>query len=672
MRYPRMLAPLDLGFTTLKNRVLMGSMHVGLEELPDGVDRLAAFYAARARGGVGLIVTGGISPDERGRPWATGAALTTPAEADAHRPVTRAVHDEGGKIALQILHFGRYAHHARLVAPSALRSPINGHVPHALTESEVEATIESFVRCAALAQFAGYDGVEVMGSEGYLINEFIVAATNHREDRWGGSYANRIRLPLEIVRRIRERTGPHFIVIYRLSMLDLVNGGSTWEEVVELARAVEVAGATIINTGIGWHEARVPTIATKVPRAAFAWVTKRLKGLVTVPLIATNRINTPEVAERLLAEGYCDMVSLARPLLADPEFVNKAAEERADEINHCIACNQACLDHTFAGKVTSCLVNPRACHETQIVIRQAPRPKRLAVVGAGPAGLSFAVTAAERGHTVTLFEAAGEIGGQFNLAKRIPGKEEFHETLRYFRRQLELKGVAVRLNHRASAAALVDEAFDEYVVATGVTPRVPDIPGVTSSNTFDYVDILKDGKDPGESVAIIGAGGIGFDVAEFLTHRGASGSVNPDKFNAEWGIDTKYAGRGGLCEPVVEEPSRKVHLLQRKESKLGAGLGKTTGWIHRAGLKSRQVEMVSGLHYAHIDPRGLFAMHHGKPRHFKVDAVVLCTGQEPLRELADELTTRGCIVHVIGGADVAAELDAKRAIDQGVRLAAQI
>ena len=672
MNYPHLLAPLDLGFTTLKNRVLMGSMHVGLEEAPNGFARMAAFYAERARGGVGLIVTGGIAPNVVGRPSAHGAVLTTEAEAMAHRAVTRAVHDNGGRIAMQILHFGRYAHHPQLVAPSALRAPINSHTPHALTAEEVEATIEDFVRCAALAQFADYDGVEVMGSEGYLINEFVALRTNQREDEWGGAYANRIRFPVEIVRRIRARVGANFILIFRLSMLDLVQGGSTLDEVIALARAVQAAGATIINTGIGWHEARVPTIATKVPRAAFAWVTQRVMGAVSIPLVATNRINTPEVAERLLAEGFCDMVSMARPLLADADFVRKAAAGRADEINTCIGCNQACLDHTFAGRITSCLVNPRACHETEIVIAKAAAPRRIAVVGAGPAGLAFAVTAAERGHQVTLFESADEIGGQFNIAKRIPGKEEFHETLRYFGRQLELRQVELRLGHRVDAAELLAGGFDEFVIATGVTPRTPEIAGADGAQALSYLDVLQGGSETGRAVAIVGAGGIGFDVAEFLTHEGESASQAPGKFYAEWGIDTGYRGAGGLCEPVVEPPARKVHLLQRKETRVGAQLGKTTGWIHRAGLVARRVDMVPGVSYQRIDAQGLHAAVGDTPRLFEVDSVVLCAGQEPLRELADALLAAGRPAHAIGGADVATELDAKRAIDQGVRLAARL
>jgi len=672
MHYEQLLQPLDLGFTTLRNRVLMGSMHVNLEEAPRGFERMAAFYAERARGGVALMVTGGIAPNDRGRPAEGGAVLTTVAQAQQHRVVTRAVHDAGGMIAMQILHFGRYAHHADLVAPSAIRSPINRHVPYALSSAEVRQTIEDFVRCAALAQHAGYDGVEIMGSEGYLINEFLVAHTNHRQDEWGGSYTNRMRFPVEIVRRTRERVGPDFIIIYRLSMIDLIDGGSTSEEVVELAKAIEAAGATILNTGIGWHESRVPTIATKVPRGAYAWVTKRLMEHARIPLIASNRINTPELANSLIKDGYCDMVSMARPFLADPEFVNKAAAGRADEINTCIGCNQACLDHTFSGRITSCLVNPRACHETEIVLRPAEAPKRIAVVGAGPAGLSFSVTAAERGHQVSLFEADAEIGGQFNVAKRIPGKEEFHETLRYFRRQVELKGVQLRLNHRATPSELLDGNFDEYVIATGVRPRVPDIPGVEGAKSLGYLEVLRGQREAGRSVAIVGAGGIGFDVAEFLTHEGASASVEPEKFYAEWGVDTTYAHRGGVCQPSVERPSRKVVLLQRKEAKVGESLGKSTGWIHRAGLKARRVEMVAGASYQRIDDRGLHVAIGGEPRVLDVDSVVLCAGQESLRELADRLAEQGRSVHVIGGAQAAAELDAKRAIDQGVRLGSTI
>jgi 2,4-dienoyl-CoA reductase (NADPH2) len=670
--YPNLLSPLDLGFTTLKNRVLMGSMHVGLEEMPNGFERMAAFYAERARGEVGLMVTGGISPNEAGRPWAAGAKLTTEDEAKKHRIVTQAVHEAGGKIAMQILHFGRYAYHDKLVAPSALQAPINHNAPREMSAEEVEQTIQDFINCAALAQFAGYDGVEIMGSEGYLINEFIAARTNHRDDEWGGSYENRIRFPLEIVRRVRERVGRNFIIIYRLSMLDLVEGGSTHEEVVQLAQAIEKAGASIINTGIGWHEARIPTIATKVPRAGYAWVTKQLMGKVGIPLVATNRINTPEVAEGLLVEGACDMVSMARPFLADAFFMQKAREGRADEINTCIGCNQACLDHTFGGKLTSCLVNPRACHETELVIEPAPAKKRIGVVGAGPAGLSFAVTAAERGHDVVLFDSASEIGGQFNVAKKVPGKEEFYETLRYFRRQIELKGVALRLNTRADVATLAQGGFDEIVLATGVTPRKPDIDGIDHPKALGYLDVLRDGKPVGKHVAVIGAGGIGFDVSEYLTHAGESASLVPEKFYAEWGIDPGYAQRGGLRQPEVETPPRKVHLLQRKSSKVGDGLGKTTGWIHRTGLKARRVGMSSGVNYERIDDAGLHLTVDGQPQLLPVDNVIICAGQDPLRELQQGLLDAGCKVHLIGGADVAAELDAKRAINQGTRLAAAI
>lgn len=668
--YPHLSKPLDLGFTTLPNRLIMGSMHVGLEEVENGFQRMAAFYAERAKGGVALIVTGGIAPNERGRPMHGGAMLTTEAEADHHKIVTAAVHEEGGRIAMQILHFGRYSYQPSLVAPSALKAPINPFVPHALTTEEVEETINDYVRCASLAQYAGYDGVEVMGSEGYLINEFIAARTNQRDDQFGGSYENRIRFPLEIVRRIREKVGTNFIIMYRLSMLDLVEGGSTLDEVIQLAKAIEAAGATIISTGIGWHEARIPTIATKVPRAAFAWVTQKLKGHVNIPLVATNRINMPEVAEKLLADGFCDLISMARPLLADPMFMRKAEQGRADEINTCIGCNQACLDHTFGGKITSCLVNPRACHETELVYQPLTKVKRIAVVGAGPAGLSFATVAATRGHEVTLFDAAHEIGGQFNVAKQIPGKEEFYETLRYFAKQLQLTGVHLKLNTLVAPNDLA--GFDEVVLATGISPRVPPIEGITHPKVLGYLDVLRAKKPVGKLVAIIGAGGIGFDVAEYLSHEGVSNSLAPEKFFAEWGVDTQYKAAGGLREAEIEPSPRQIFLLQRKKSKVGDGLGKTTGWIHRTGLKNRQVQMISGVSYDKIDDAGLHITVEGQQKTIPVDNVILCAGQDPKRDLLEGLQAAGKSVHLIGGADLATELDAKRAIDQGARLAATI
>ncbi|WP_426198701.1 FAD-dependent oxidoreductase [Pseudomonas sp. DC3200b2] len=673
--YPHLLAPLDLGFTTLRNRALMGSMHTGLEEVAGGFERMAAYFAERARGGVGLMVTGGIAPNEEGGVYKGAAKLTTAEEAERHRVVTQAVHAEGGKICLQILHAGRYAYSPALVAPSAIQAPINPFKPHELDEAGIQKQIADFVNCARLARQAGYDGVEIMGSEGYFINQFLVAWTNHRTDRWGGSYENRMRLAVEIVSQVRAAVGAEFIIIFRLSMLDLIEGGSDWNEIVRLAQAVEAAGATLINTGIGWHEARIPTIATKVPRAAFAKVTAKLRGAVKVPLITTNRINTPEVAERILAEGDADMVSMARPFLADPAFMAKASEGRADEINTCIACNQACLDHTFAGKLTSCLVNPRACHETELLYLPTMAPKRIAVVGAGPAGLAAATVAAERGHQVTLFDAATEVGGQFNVARRIPGKEEFNETLRYFRRKLELTGVSLRLGGRVGVAELVDGGFDEVILATGITPRVPPIPGIDHPSVLTYLDVLLGRKPVGARVAVIGAGGIGFDVSEFLVHQGTVSSLDPGAFWREWGIDPTLDARGGVAgvQAEVSPPARQVWLLQRKASKVGDGLGKTTGWIHRAGLKSKRVQMLNSVEYLKVDEQGLhIRVGDSEPRVLAVDNIVVCAGQDPLRELEQGLRDAAIRVHLIGGADVAAELDAKRAINQGSRLAAAL
>ncbi|EXI81784.1 MAG: 2,4-dienoyl-CoA reductase [NADPH] [Candidatus Accumulibacter appositus] len=669
--YPQLLAPLDLGFTTLKNRVLMGSMHTGLEEEKNGFERMAAFYAERARGGAGLIVTGGFSPNLAGRVYHFGSQLSFPWQVRKHRLITEAVHAADGKIALQILHTGRYAYHPLNVAPSKLRAPINRFTPRALSEWGIRKTIRDYVRCAQLAQKAGYDGVEIMGSEGYLINQFIAQQTNKRDDQWGGSFENRIRFAVETVRATREKVGANFIIIFRLSMLDLVEGGSSWQEVVQLAKAIETAGATLINTGIGWHEARIPTIATMVPRAAFAWVTKRLKGAVNIPLITTNRINTPEVAEEVLASGSADMVSMARPFLADADFVNKAAANRSDEINTCIACNQACLDHIFNGRLSSCLVNPRACHETELIIEKTTAPRKVAVVGAGPAGMACATTAAERGHAVTLFEAADQIGGQFNIAKRIPGKEDFAETLRYFGRRIETSGVTLRLKQRVDADLLKAGGFDHVVLATGITPRQPTIAGIDSDKVASYVDLVEGRRAAGKRVAIIGAGGIGFDIGEFLTHAHDDRS-EAERFNDEWGIDPSYAHRGGLKPPVDEPAPRQVYLLQRKSSKVGDGLAKTTGWIRRTLLKKRGVQMIGGVNYERIDDAGLHITVDGEARTLPVDTVVVCAGQESRRELLAPLQAAGIAVTLIGGADVAAELDAKRAIDQGTRVAAAL
>ena len=668
--YPRLLQPLDLGFTRLRNRVLMGSMHTGLEDHARDFPKLAAYYAERAAGGVGLIVTGGFAPNIVGwlKPFA--GRMSQPWHVGRHRMVTSAVHAHDGKICMQLLHAGRYAYHPLSVAPSRLKAPINPFTPRALGARAVERQIRDFATAASRARDAGYDGVEIMGSEGYLLNEFTAPRTNRRNDAWGGDATRRMRFAVEIVRRVREACGPDFILVYRLSMLDLVEGGNGWDDIVAQARAVEAAGATIINTGIGWHEARVPTIATSVPRAAFAGVTAKLKPHVGLPLVATNRINTPEVAEAVLAAGAADMVSMARPLLADPQWVEKARSGRAAAINTCIACNQACLDHVFENKRASCLVNPRACAETELVYTPAAAPKSIAVVGAGPAGLACATVAAERGHRVALFDAAGEIGGQFNLAKRIPGKEEFHETLRYFRQRIEDTGVELRLHAPVDAAML--DGFDEVVVATGVTPRAIDIPGHDHPKVVGYLDVLQGRVVPGAKVAIIGAGGIGFDVAEFLTEPGPSASLDPARWMAEWGVDPHFEVAGGLVAPRPEPSARQLWLLQRSPGRPGARLGKTTGWIHRATLKAKGVKMLGGVEYLGVDDEGLHVRIDGGEQLLAVDHVVVCAGQEPRRDLHAALLARGRSVHLIGGADVAAELDAKRAIAQGSRLAAAL
>ncbi len=672
--YPNIFTPLDLGHVSLPNRIMMGSMHTGLEERGD-FNRIAEYFAERARGGVGLMVTGGMAPNEEGGVLPGAAGLFSPEDIANHRIVTDRVHEAGGRIAMQILHAGRYAYSPKCVAPSPVKSPISPFPPKELDPDGIEKQIADIATSAARAREAGYDGVEIMGSEGYFLNQFLVTHTNKREDEWGGAYENRMRLPVEVVARVREAVGPDFIIIYRLSMIDLVPNGSTWEEVVQLAKAVEAAGASIINTGIGWHEARVPTIATSVPRRAFADVTQRMMGEVSIPLITSNRINTPEVAEAVLAEGCADMVSMARPFLADAEFVGKAKAGRSAEIAPCIACNQACLDHTFEMKVSSCLVNPRACHETELRYEPAAEARKIAVVGAGPAGLSAALVAAERGHAVTLFDSAEMLGGQLNMAKRVPGKEEFFGLVDYFARMVEEQGVDLRLGTRVSAEDL--EGFDEVIVATGVLPRDPRIPGQDGPNVVNYIDVLRGGAEVGQRVAIIGAGGIGFDVAEFLAHQGESPTEDLDLWRKEWGVTTPWTERAGLVPegPMPEAPAREITLLQRKAQKLGKGLGKTTGWIHRASLKMKNVKMVGGVNYEEIGPQGLkISTGEGRedPRWLEVDTVVLCAGQVPERSLADALEAGGRSPHVIGGADVAAELDAKRAIDQGARLAARL
>ena len=665
--FKALFQPLDLGFTQLKNRILMGSMHTGLEEEKEGLKRLAEFYRARALGGVGLIVTGGFAPNRSGRLAPFAAKLTSSKEQHKHEVVTHTVHEAGGKIALQILHAGRYGFHPFIMAPSGIKSPISPFRPWVMSQSRIKKTIKHFARCARLAQLAGYDGVEIMGSEGYLINQFIVSHTNHRQDEWGGSYANRIRFPVEVVRQVREAVGEKFIIIYRLSMLDLIAQGSSWEEVVILAKAIEQAGATIINTGIGWHEARIPTIATMVPAAAFTPITKHLKPEVNIPVITSNRINTPELANELLESGVADMVSMARPLLADPQFAEKAKLGESQAINVCIACNQACLDRVFVNKTASCLVNPQACNETELVYQTVHQPKSVAVVGAGPAGLAFATTAAERGHKVTLFEKSETIGGQFNLSKRIPGKEEFQHTLNYFNYQLQKYKVEIHLNTEATVDLLQD--FDEVVVASGIKPRIPDIKGIEHQKVVNSIDVITGKKEVGARVAIIGAGGIGFDVAEFLTHEH---QANKEQFYDEWGIDVTGQHRGGIKNPDIAPSSREVYLLQRKKEKMGKRLGKTTGWIHRLSLKHKQVKMFAGVTYDFIDDEGLHLFIGDKPQLLAVDTIVICAGQMELNELYEPLKQAGKSVHLVGGAYKALELDARHAIDQACRLAALI
>ncbi len=672
-QFPQLLAPLDLGFTTLKNRVIMGSIHTGLEDRAKDVPRLAEYFAERARGGVALIVTGGYAPNRTGWLLPFGAKLTNRVEARRHRAITKAVHDEGGKIALQILHAGRYSYQPFSVSASSIKAPINPFRPRKLTGRGVRWQIRNFVRCARLAQQANYDGVEIMGGEGYFINQFLCERTNKRTDEWGGTPENRRRMAVEIVRRTRKAVGPNFIIIFRLSMADLVEGGQTWDEIVALAQEVEAAGATIINTDIGWHESRVPTIVTSVPRAAFADITGKLEKHVSIPVAASNRINMPEVAEEILTRGDAQLISMARPMLADPDWVRKAEAGTPDEINTCIACNQACLDHAFVRKHVSCLLNPRAGRETELTLSPTRAAKRVAVVGAGPAGLSAALGLAQRGHSVTLFEADSEIGGQFGIARKIPGKEEFAETIRYYNRQLPLAGVDVRLDSRVTATELVGE-YDEVIVATGVTPRVPSIPGIDHPKVLTYPEVVRGGKPVGQSVAVIGAGGIGVDVSEFLTHE-HSPTLDLKEWKQEWGVTEPEAAAGALTTPIPEPSPREVYLLQRKSGRIGAGLAKTTGWVHRAALKNKGVQELSGVNYERIDDDGLhitFGAKRERPRTLAVDNVVICAGQESVRDLVDELTVAGVTTHVIGGADVAAELDAKRAIEQGTRLAARI
>ncbi|WP_290654216.1 NADPH-dependent 2,4-dienoyl-CoA reductase [Idiomarina sp.] len=669
--YSHIFEPLDLGFTQIRNRVLMGSMHTGLEEEKGGFDKLAAFYEERAKGGVGLIVTGGISPNTRGRLAPFGSEMSKPWHVAKHRKVTERVHQHGAKICMQILHAGRYSYHPFSMAPSAIKAPINPFKPKAMSDGQIKITIRHYARAARLAQKAGYDGVEIMGSEGYLINQFLCPRTNQRTDDWGGSFENRMRFALDIVNAVRAKVGANFIIVFRLSMLDLVEDGHTLDEVLQLGKALEKAGVSIINTGIGWHEARVPTIVTSVPRAAFSWITERVRRELTVPVVAVNRINTPEIAESILSSGQADMVSMARPLLADPEFVNKAQRQQADKINTCIACNQACLDHVFENKRASCLVNPRACFETELVVKPAQQKKRIAVVGAGPAGLAFACTAAERGHQVDLYDKASEIGGQFNYAKQIPGKEEFYETIRYFGERLKDTGVNVKLGQTQSADGLVAGNYDEIVMATGVVPRRLDLPGIELPHVLGYLDVLRDHKPVGEKVAVIGAGGIGFDVSEYLT-TDKSLTVAEQEWSERWGIDKDYQQRGGLKPQQPEPSARQVWLLQRKETKVGKGLGKTSGWVHRAELKSKNVNMWNGVSYKRIVENGIEIERDGETMVLEVDNVVICAGQVPMRDLQQQLVDAGQSVHLIGGADVAAELDAKRAIRQGTELAAAL